>query len=103
MIWILCSFEVSILVEHGRHFVIASVDLQVTGAGKDDPRFQEMQRNASGAVNDVVNKGADAVNKGADAMNKGAGALDKGLELLEARLLKWRPAASYGDQKGRAS
>src|SRR5689334_21379125 len=60
----------------------------------NDPRFQEMQRNASGAVNDVVNKGADvvnkgadavnkgadAVNKGADAVNKGAGALDKGLE-----------------------
>lgn len=26
-------------------------------------------------------------------------ALDKGLELLEARLLVWRPQASYGDQK----
>lgn len=30
-------------------------------------------------------------------------ALDKGLELLEARLLKWRPEASYGGQSGRAS
>jgi hypothetical protein len=46
----------------------------------NDPRFQEMQRNASGAVNDVASKGADVMNKGADVMNKGAGALDKGLE-----------------------
>jgi hypothetical protein len=46
----------------------------------NDPRFQDLQQNASGAVNDAMNKGADAMNKGADAMNKGAGALDKGLE-----------------------
>lgn len=43
----------------------------------NDPRFQDVQRNASGAMNDAMNKGADAINKSADALNKGADALDK--------------------------
>src|SRR5262245_41981149 len=42
---------------------------------KNDPRYQDLQQNASGAVNDAMNKGANAMNKGADAMNKGAGAI----------------------------
>jgi hypothetical protein len=46
----------------------------------NDPRFQDVQRNATGAVNDAMSKGADAMNKGADAMNKGAGALEKGTD-----------------------
>jgi hypothetical protein len=50
------------------------------GKVMNDPRFQDMQRSASGAMNDAMSKGADAMNKGADAMNKGAGTLDKGLE-----------------------
>jgi hypothetical protein len=44
----------------------------------NDPRLQDMQRNASGAVNGAMSKGAEAMNKGAEAMNKSADALDKG-------------------------
>ena len=43
-----------------------------------DPRFQDVQRSASDAMNDAMNKGADAMHKGTEAMNKGAGALEKG-------------------------
>jgi hypothetical protein len=46
----------------------------------NDPRLQDMQRNASDAVNGAMSKGAEAMNKGADAMNKSAEALDKGSE-----------------------
>lgn len=57
----------------------------------NDPRFKDVQRNASDAlngavskgseaVNDAMNKGADAMNKGAETMNKGADALDKGTD-----------------------
>jgi hypothetical protein len=46
----------------------------------NDPRFQDVQRSATGAVNDAMSKGADAMNKGAEAMNKGAGALEKGTD-----------------------
>jgi hypothetical protein len=52
----------------------------------NDPRFQEMQQNASGAVNDAMSKGADAMNKGADAMNKGADAVNKGAGTLDKGL-----------------
>jgi hypothetical protein len=44
----------------------------------NDPRLQDVQRNASDAVNGAMSKGAEAMNKGAEAMNKSADALDKG-------------------------
>jgi hypothetical protein len=46
----------------------------------NDPRFQDVQQNASNAMNTAMNKGADAMNKGAQAANKGADALEKGAD-----------------------
>jgi hypothetical protein len=46
----------------------------------NDPRFRDVQRRGTGAVNDAMSKGADAMNKSAEAMNKGAGALEKGTD-----------------------
>ena len=46
----------------------------------NDPRFQDVQQNASSAMNSAMNKGADAMNKGAQAATKGADALDKSAE-----------------------
>jgi len=43
----------------------------------NDPRFQDMQRNANDAMNDAMSKGSEAMNKGAEAMSKSADALDK--------------------------
>jgi hypothetical protein len=41
-----------------------------------DPRVQDMQQGAKGAMNDAASKGADALNKGADSLNKGADKLE---------------------------
>ena len=65
-----------------------------------DPRFQDVQRSASDAMNDAMSKGADAMNKGAESMNKGAGALEKGTEL--PRLVLGRTTAGTRPSHGNA-
>lgn len=48
----------------------------------NDPRFQDVQRNATDAVNGAMSKGAEAMNKGADTMNKGADTMNKGADTM---------------------